>query len=357
MSSPKLILVIGATGAQGLAVIDSLLARAEDGTPSPYSVRALTRDRSSRRAQELTAKGVECVQGAFDDFPSVAAALKGAYGVWANTDGFTVGEQKEIYAGMRIFELAKQAKTVRHYVWSNLEYVFKKTGYNEKYRVYHHDGKGRVGEWLQVQPSESTETGMSWSQVTTSPYMEMLYNHMFGPLNKRPDGTYVFATPVGNGHVPMIALADLGYFARYTFDHREGTSTKNLDVTSDVVGWDYLVSTFQTVTGQKAVVVKQSLDEWFANFDGADEPLANEQRGTSVQTTTWRENFSGWWSLWRDDIIVKDMDWIRSIHPNLLTLEKWMRDNKYTGDLQGSILKNSEDDKSVHLNQARVSRL
>ena len=45
--------------------------------------------------------------------------------MWNNTDGFTVGEMKEIYAGMRIFELAKQIKTVRHYVWSNLDYSFK----------------------------------------------------------------------------------------------------------------------------------------------------------------------------------------------------------------------------------------
>lgn len=63
MTIKKLVLVIGATGAQGLAVIDALLAPNGDGSPSPYSVRALTRDPSSKRAQELAAKGVECVKG------------------------------------------------------------------------------------------------------------------------------------------------------------------------------------------------------------------------------------------------------------------------------------------------------
>ncbi len=64
MTTPrKLILVVGATGAQGSAVIDSLLAPRPDGTPSPYSVRALTRDPQSRRAKQLTSKGVQCVQG------------------------------------------------------------------------------------------------------------------------------------------------------------------------------------------------------------------------------------------------------------------------------------------------------
>lgn len=61
----KLILVIGATGAQGLHAIDALLKPAADGSPSPYKVRALTRDRSGMRAQALAAKGVEVVEGAF----------------------------------------------------------------------------------------------------------------------------------------------------------------------------------------------------------------------------------------------------------------------------------------------------
>ena len=59
----KLILVIGATGVQGTAVIDALLAPLEDGTPSSYTIRGLTRDPNSSRAKELAAKGVEMVTG------------------------------------------------------------------------------------------------------------------------------------------------------------------------------------------------------------------------------------------------------------------------------------------------------
>lgn len=145
MSNKKLILVIGATGAQGLAVIDALLASGADGSPSPYAVRALTRNPNSKRAQQLQEKGVECVKGehlvyflfcqlellmqtlpgSFENFPTVLEALKGVYGAWVNTDGFTVGEVREVYAGLRIFELAKQVGTVQHYIWSNLDYSTK----------------------------------------------------------------------------------------------------------------------------------------------------------------------------------------------------------------------------------------
>lgn len=63
ISPKKLILVIGATGAQGLPVVDALLAPAGDGPESPYAIRALTRDLNSRRALELAGKGVELVKG------------------------------------------------------------------------------------------------------------------------------------------------------------------------------------------------------------------------------------------------------------------------------------------------------
>ncbi|THH09181.1 hypothetical protein EW146_g8755 [Bondarzewia mesenterica] len=350
----KLILVIGATGAQGLAVIDKLLAPASDGSPSPYAIRALTRDPESRRSRELKAKGVEVVKGAFDDFPSVAAALKGVYGAWVNTDGFTVGEEKETYAGIRIFELAKQAG-VRHYVWSNLEYISKKTGYNPLYRCEHYDGKGRVADWLQAQPSVVSDTELSWSMVTTGPYMDTLYIYMFGPLHQREDGTYVFASPVGSGHVPMIALSDLGFFARYTFDHRELTSGKDLEIASEMVDWAHLVDTFVRVTGQKAVYVPQSIDEWFENFTNTDMPVAGE-RVKGDGSTTWKQNFSAWWALYRDDIITRDMEWVRKINPGGYTLETWMKENKYTGDWK-PLLKNMEDGKLPGINKERVSTL
>ena len=63
--------------------------------------------------------------GTTDDLGSVLAALEGAYGAFVNTDSFTIGEAKEVYTGMRIFELAKQIGTLKHYVWSGLDYSFK----------------------------------------------------------------------------------------------------------------------------------------------------------------------------------------------------------------------------------------
>ncbi|KAI0733616.1 hypothetical protein C8Q72DRAFT_933199 [Fomitopsis betulina] len=347
----KLILVIGATGAQGLRVIDALLAPSADGTPSPYAVRAFTRNPQGQRAVELASKGVEVVKdaarycsGSHDDFVSVAAALKGVYGTWVNTDGFTVGEAKETWEGIRIFELAKQAG-IRHYIWSNLDYISKLTNYDERYRCEHYDGKGRVAEFIQAQPSIVNDTDMSWTVVTSGPYMEMLYNFMFGPYKKRQDGTVVFVTSVGKGHVHMIALEDLGFFARYAFENRELTSGQDLKIASDRVDWEYLKATFETVNGQRAEVVYQSYDNWCKNLRNIDKPLANE-RPYGDSSTTWRENFRGFWSMWRDDKIDRDYEWLRQVNPNGYTLKSWMREKRY-GDHQLwsgiNLLKNTED--------------
>ncbi|KAH8116907.1 NAD(P)-binding protein [Phellopilus nigrolimitatus] len=326
MSEKKLILVLGATGAQGLAVIDALLAAGADGSPSPYAIRALTRNPDNKRAQDLKAKGVELVKGSFEDFPIVYEALKGVYGAWINTDGFTVGEVRELYAGMRIFELAKQVGTVRHYIWSNLDYSTKKGNYNPDYKVEHYDGKGRVGEWMKAQESDTSVNGMTWSAVTTGPYMDMLKIVMFGPLKQLADGTFVFASSIGNGHVPMIALSDLGFFARYFFDHRVEVSertSRSRARWSAGTGPDGVVETVQARDGPK----------------GGSQLRATLER----EARQWRQNFSAFWRQWRDDVITRDMEWIKSVNPNGHTLESWMRANNYTGKLDLSTLKSIED--------------
>lgn len=63
--------------------------------------------------------------GSLNDIPSILLALQGVYGAWINVDGFTVGEEKETYLGIRIFELAKQVRSVKHFVWSSIDYGYK----------------------------------------------------------------------------------------------------------------------------------------------------------------------------------------------------------------------------------------
>lgn len=79
----KKILVIGGTGAQGVAVIGALL---QAGT---FSVRVLSRNPDSEhvKATFQNYPDVEFYKGSFMDFDAVGQALQGCYGVFINTDG------------------------------------------------------------------------------------------------------------------------------------------------------------------------------------------------------------------------------------------------------------------------------
>jgi uncharacterized protein YbjT (DUF2867 family) len=101
---------------------------------------------------------------------------------------------------------------------------------------------------------------------------------MYAHTGVTKDGTYVFGSAIGDGHIPMVALPDIGFWARYSFDHRTETSGKDLEVASEMVTTDMIVEAFTKVTGLPAVRKRQTIDEWWENFNGVDEPIASERK-------------------------------------------------------------------------------
>ncbi|KAL5507415.1 hypothetical protein ACEPAH_6871 [Sanghuangporus vaninii] len=81
---------------------------------------------------------------------------------------------------------------------------------------------------------------------------------MIGPITRGVDSTFVFASPVGDGYVALISLRDIGFFAGYSFDHRQDVSGTDLEIASKMVAWDGpdgLVETSKHATRQKALHV------------------------------------------------------------------------------------------------------
>src|SRR5687767_2549931 len=74
----KIIVVFGATGAQGGGLVRAIL----NDPNSEFAVRAVTRDINSDKAKELQKAGAEVVQADIDDADSVKRALNGAYGAF-----------------------------------------------------------------------------------------------------------------------------------------------------------------------------------------------------------------------------------------------------------------------------------
>jgi len=79
-SIPKVITVYGATGAQGGAVVRSLVQN------KTFRVRAITRNPSSKTAQELEALGAELVQADGWKKDTIKTAVANSWAVFVNTN-------------------------------------------------------------------------------------------------------------------------------------------------------------------------------------------------------------------------------------------------------------------------------
>lgn len=162
---------------------------------------------------------------------------------------------------------------------------------------------------------------------------------ILAPLEVREDETRVFKTPMGHeGSIPLVALDDIGWWARYIFDNAPSTTGKNIEIASDPSTFPEIVETFKRVTGLPAEYQALSMDDWFKHWNGQEVPVAS----AVPDGKTWEENFRAWWAMWRDNLIKRDMDWVRSIHQPT-TLEAWMRETEYTGKPEMGLLKNQED--------------
>src|SRR5437879_5532506 len=136
MPQSKLVLVTGATGKQGGAVVEALLTRG-------HQVRALTRNPASSAANRLREQGVEIAVGDFTDHDSLVRAARGVDAVYVMSTPFEQGAEKETAQGITITDAAKAAG-VAHLIYSSAAGANRATG------VPHFDSKYAVEKHLQA---------------------------------------------------------------------------------------------------------------------------------------------------------------------------------------------------------------
>lgn len=127
--------VVGATGQQGGAVVQSLIRQGQ-------KVRALVREgkQHSEKAEALRKQGVEMVLGDMTDQTSLETAMTGVDGVFAMTTFFEAGLDVEVQQGKVIAEAAKNTR-VPHLVYSSVGSAHRNTGvphFESKWNVEQH---------------------------------------------------------------------------------------------------------------------------------------------------------------------------------------------------------------------------
>lgn len=197
-TTERTIAVFGATGTQGGAVVDALLAR-------DVVVRALVRSPESDRARALAARGVELVRADVDEPETLLEALSGIGGLFIMTTppgGVQTGDvqtgdvEGETRQGVALVDAAAAAE-VPHVVFSSVGGAERRSG------VPHFESKRRVEERLQG-------TGLPATIIRPAFFMENF-------LGMRPtveDGELVVRLPLPD-EVPlqMLAVRDLGVVA------------------------------------------------------------------------------------------------------------------------------------------------
>lgn len=128
--------VIGATGRQGGAVTRELLRRG-------MAVRAVARNPDSPRARALAAAGAEIERADLDDADALQAALTGVHAVFAMTDFWEHGREREVAHGRNIVAAARAAR-VRHLVFSSVASADRATG------ISHFDSKYEIEEAIRA---------------------------------------------------------------------------------------------------------------------------------------------------------------------------------------------------------------
>ena len=189
------ILVTGATGTQGGAVARELLARG-------YHVRALTRDPGQPAAEALRELGAVPVRGDYDDEASLLAAMEGAYGVFAVTDFWEHGYDREVAHGEALISAAEEAG-IRHFVFTSVASADRETG------IAHFDSKAEIEKSLQF-------SDLDYTIVRPVSFMD---NWRWS----REDilaGRYVNPRPPSDRH-QWIDARDIGHFGAEAFDNPE----------------------------------------------------------------------------------------------------------------------------------------
>jgi uncharacterized protein YbjT (DUF2867 family) len=198
----KLILVTGATGAQGGSVASALL------NDDHFAVRILTRNASSPKALELIASGAEAVQGDLDDTASLLHAMRGCYGVFGVTN-YWEHFDKEYQQGKNLIDAVKLSG-IQHFVFHTLpDYSALSEG---RYPTPHCDLKAALQRY-----ARSLDLPVSFLHIAF--YYENFFN--FFPPQKAADGSLQFGFPQGDTKLAMVSVEDIGGIVRSIFHYPE----------------------------------------------------------------------------------------------------------------------------------------
>ncbi|UTB79690.1 NmrA/HSCARG family protein [Staphylococcus carnosus] len=266
----KSILVIGATGKQGLAVVKQLL---EDG----WNVRAFTRDKDNEKLTSIDNDKLEIFEGNLGDPESIARAMENQYGVYSVQPIIRDNVEEELHQGKMIIEEAEDAG-IHFVVYSTAG------GVNRDRTGPHFEALAKIEDTLKA-------SRLNYAIIKPSFFMDN-----FLRIVKEQGGRLVipeFINPTIK--FAMISSIDIARIAAEIFAHPKKNNHEETEIASDELMLNEIVAEFVEATGKPATIEGDFVS------------------GTAERS--WLEDYG----------YVVDFDQMDDINPQRLKLRDWIR--------------------------------
>lgn len=277
----RTIVVTGATGRQGGAVVRSLSAHG-------WKVRALVRDPAKPAAQQLAKNNIELIQGDLFTTASLEKALDGVYGVFSVQTSFAEhGMGGEIIQGKLLAEAAHTAQ-VQHFVYSSVGGAERESG------IPHFESKWQVEKHIRA-------LGLPATILRPVFFMDNFASY-FGTPIKQHNTLILPLHP--NTRLQLIATENIGSFAALVFEQPTSFLGKALEIAGDELSMTELAETFSRVMKRTITFVEQPMDQIIQS---------NPENALMME---WFNN-QGYQAV---------IPALRALYPSLLNLETWLRE-------------------------------
>ena len=266
------ILVGGATGRQGNAVVEELLSRG-------YAVRGMTRKPESKGGKALAALGVEVVQADYSDPESLLAAMQGVDNLFFYS-GFSMNEVAE---GQNVIAAAKA---------SGISWV-----------VYSSGAAAEPGVGIEDAAKEKVELALIESGLAYTVFRPVAFMENFDRQQKRTAKMGIIDSRAPDRELHFIAIDDIGFLVGEAFDHPEQWQGKAINIAGDSMTVAEYVNTFSKVMGRDVIYTQLPIEQYLQTMPKPLGPLFE-----------WYENVG----------YTADVAGLRQRYPNLITLEQYL---------------------------------
>jgi len=268
------VLVGGATGRQGNAVIDELLARG-------YSVRCLTRKPGGKKARRIAARCTELVAGNYADPASLDEAMQGIDKVFFYS-GFS---RNEVAEGDNVIAAAKRAG-IKQLVFSS--------------GAAAEPVKGIAGS-----PKMQVEEHLVASKVPYTVLRPVAFMENYDGQQQRTLDKGIAESRGPDRILAFISIRDIGFFVGEAFDHPDEWLNRADNIAGDRMTVQEYVDTFSRVMGADIAYNRMPLDEYLEIYPKPLRPLF----------------------AWYDEVgYDADVAALRAQYSHLITLEKYLTD-------------------------------